>query len=826
MTRFGIALPLLLAGVFSGGLSGQTVTGSLDGHVVDPAGAAVAGAQVTAKSPQTGVERTTQSNESGYFNVAFLPIGTYDVTVTMSGFAGLSVKDNVVSLNKSTTLKLALQVSAVQTAITVEDSAQMIDVASGQIRRSIEDVMVAELPVGGRDFRNILAIFPGFQTNPSAGQNNFTLSSGSTVSFNGTGSRGAAFLTDGIGNDDYNENQNRQTVNVQTVKEMQVLTNAFSAEFGRGLGAVVLVSTKSGTNQTHGEAYWFHSNSALNARTYFSNASGMRYDNTGKLVPSVAKTSSRDHRLGGTAGGAVLKDRLFYFGSFERFWAPGESSVTTSLIPREFLTSAVNPSLPSAAADAAFIKSIADRFPTTLTPNNPSVSAYSWAGSMPRTRHDHDYTGRLDYRLGDRDFIYGRYQWSTVLTGLKEEPVKGENVRQDHKFQNTGVTWTHVFTPTITSEFRTGFGRRNMSVSFLDPTDRPPIIRWTATGFSNIMGNASQYPVTRVQNDFQYVYNVSMQLGSRNTLKFGTDIRRTQLNDRAENYNRGFWQFSSANNLTAFQNFQQGIVQTYTQGFGPSYVGERITEANFYAQDDFRVTRNFMLNLGARVELVGAPNEVNSLIPPDYKGRTYIDPRVGFSWSPNADSGLWKKLTGGPGNTAVRGGFGLFHGRVFQSIFAQIGASSRFNPPNAATLSWSNPNQEVADPAMGYVFTPGAPKSAVSLTYGDPDLRMPYTEQWNFTVERQLPWKAALSAGYVGNRGIGLLFYNWGNRAQFPVVSTQPASYGTQAQGIFTGVLFNQIDPNLFNTAPAPGSSRSRSPAPPPAAGTERTAPI
>jgi hypothetical protein len=106
---------------------------------------------------------------------------------------------------------------------------------------------------------------------------------------------------------------------VQTVKEMQVLTNAFSAEFGRGLGAVVLVSTKAGTNQMHGEAYWFHSNSALNARGYFANASGMRYDAAGKLVPSVAKTSSRDHRVGATSGGAILKDRLFYFGSFERF---------------------------------------------------------------------------------------------------------------------------------------------------------------------------------------------------------------------------------------------------------------------------------------------------------------------------------------------------------------------------------------------------------------------------------------------------------------------------------------------------------------------------
>jgi hypothetical protein len=263
--------------------------------------------------------------------------------------------------------------------------------------------------------------------------------------------------------------------------------------------------------------------------------------------------------------------------------------------------------------------------------------------------------------------------------------------------------------------------------------------------------------------------------------------------------------FASANNLTAFQNFQQGIVQTFTQGFGPDYVGERITELNFYAQDDFRVTRNLTLNLGARIERVGSPNEVNNLIPPDYKSNAYVDPRFGFAFSPTFSNSFLKKLTGGSGNTVFRGGFGLFHGRIYESIYSQIGASSRFNPPNAATLSFSNPNEEVANPTGGFVFRPGPPTSQASLTYSDPNLHMPYTEQWNFTIERQLPWRSAVQVSYVGNRGIGLLFYNWGNRAQFLVVSTQPASYGGTAQGIFTGTLFNQIDPNLFDSNPPPG---------------------
>jgi hypothetical protein len=160
-------------------------------------------------------------------------------------------------------------------------------------------------------------------------------------------------------------------------------------------------------------------------------------------------------------------------------------------------------------------------------------------------------------------------------------------------------------------------------------------------------------------------------------------------------------------------------------------------------------------------------------------------------------------MTGGANNTALRGGFGLFHGRIYQSIFSQIGASTRFNPPNAATLGWSNPEMSVADPTGGFVFRPGPPTAQVSLANVDPGLKMPYTEQWNLTLERQLKWNAALQVSYIGNRGIGLLFYNWRNRAQFPWTSTQPTTYSGAAN--FPGVRFDKVDSNLFNASPAAG---------------------
>ncbi len=782
----------------------QTVTGTLDGRVTDQAGAVVPGVKITAKSPETGVERTTQSNEVGYFQLPFLPLGPYEVRAAAQGFTTVITKDVEVTLNKTTTISLVLKVSTVQESVTVSDVAPLIDLASGQVRRSIDTTLAGSLPIGGRSFLGLTRLLPGFQTNPTSGQDNYTLSSGSSVSFNGTGTRSTSFLTDGVANDDVQENQHRQPVNISTIKEMQVLTDNFSPEFGRAFGAVVLVQTKSGGNQTHGEAYWYTQNSALNARGFFSNAAGSRIDPlTGKTVPNVAKAVSQSHRAGGTAGGAVIKDRLFYFGSLERFWEPGMLNTTTYLLPPEWRTPRVDPSVPDAAARAAWVQSVIDRFPANLTPNNAPVSPYAYTVPLPRSSHTHDYSGRADWRISDNDFLYGRYQFSNFYFGRTEEIVKGENVKQDHRFQSLGLTQTHVFSPTTTGEFRFGFGRRRMLVDFLDPADYPPIIRWSFTGFAPIIGNASAYPIRRFQNDFQYVYNVASQLGSRHTLKFGADIRRIQLNDRAENYNRGFWTFGSQAPYNGMENFLRGVVTTFQKGYGAAYVGLRMTELNFYGQDEFRATQRLTFNVGFRFESVGAPGEVNNLYDAGYGTDNYFEPRFGFAYSPPWSNGLLAELTGGPGNTSIRGGFGMFHGRIFQSVFGQIGANTRFNPPNGAAPTWTDPNMSVVDPTGGYVFKPGPPTTQVSLTAIDPNLSMPYTEQWNFTVERQLPWNAAFQASYVGNRGIGLLFYNQPNRAQFPFTSTQPATYS--GAGNFPGVTFDKVDPNLFNANPAPG---------------------
>ncbi|MEO6487648.1 MAG: hypothetical protein ABIO78_06890, partial [Thermoanaerobaculia bacterium] len=223
-----------------------------------------------------------------------------------------------------------------------------------------------------------------------------------------------------------------------------------------------------------------------------------------------------------------------------------------------------------------------------------------------------------------------------------------------------------------------------------------------------------------------------------------------------------------------------GCVSSYTKGYGPFNLKNSISEQNLYAQDDWRPTDNLTLNIGVRYERVGAPQEEDDKIDYQYSDNTYVDPRLGFAYAPNWASNRWLRgVTGGNGRFSIRGGFGIFHGRVFQSIFSQGGANVRFNPPNAANLGLTGvfpapySNFNLADPTNGYVFTPGVVPVGASLTIIDPDLQMPESRQWNLTFERQIFSQSRLRLSYVGTFGKDLLQYD---RDNLPLAPDQPGS--------------------------------------------------
>jgi hypothetical protein len=790
-TRVALFLLAFVVALSAAHVSAQTVTGTLSGHVVDSSGAVMPNVRVTAKNEQSGGVREATSNNEGYYLISFLPLGSYELTVVVPGFKTVEKKGLIIELNKNTVSDFTMQPSAVAATVEVTGEVPLIEATTGELKYSFDAKTVEDRPLPTRNFLHLAEIVPGFQTNAVSGQNNPTLSSGSSVNFNGTGTRGATFQVNGVNNDDSSENQNRQGVNVSTIAQVQILTNSFSAEFGRGYGAVVLVQTKSGTNAYHGDAYWFHVNSATTANELFRNAAGRNAQ--GRPIAPVPV--QRRHQYGFTGGGPIKHDALFFYGSFDQVRNGGFLGFTRDiLLPTERTPdpSVTNP------ADRAWIQGIIDRFPNVL-PNNLASSPRAFSTTAHFSFPDEDYTGRVDWKARSNDTFAFRYQYSHQLR-TADDVIRGERADQNNGQQNFGTTLTHVYSPRQVGELRFAVGRRRTRVDIAAGNDTP-VVRFSGTpGSGSLIGNAGAFPIHRFQTDYQYVYNHSLQSAGRMTIRAGTDIRLQQLNDLADNSTRGFYTFGVTPGQNAYDNFRRGFVTTFQKGYGPTNLGNRIKEFNYYVQDDIRLRRNLILNVGVRYEYIRPPKEVHRLVDYGFGDSHDFEPRIGFAYSP-AWSGNWiARITGGPGRFVIRGGYGIFHGRLFQSYFSQGGASIRFNPPNAAFKSFSN-SSSVSDPTGGFVFVPGPPTTRVSITRVDPRLRMPYTQQWNLTVQREFPAQLALTVSYSGNRGIGLPLYDLLNRAEFPIVAPNHPFVSAANRGR----LMSCIDPNLSNLNPAPG---------------------
>ena len=772
-------LTLIVAAAAISGVA-QTVSGTLRGTVTDTNGALVPNATIVARNTETGLERTVVTSGDGLFNITFLPIGIYTVEATRNDFNKVTRENVRISLNETTVLDIGLS-PTVAGEVTITAEPPPINSTSQQIAGTLTSERIMDRPVANQsNFLTLAETFTGYQENPTSGQNNPTSSSGSSINFNGTGSRGATFQINGVNNDDSSENQNRQGASLATIKEFQVITNSYTAEFGRGYGAVVLVQTKGGTNKIDGEAYLYHNDQALNAKSFFSH---------GK------KPVFRRNQFGGVVGFPIWPNKLFGFVSIDEVRNTGANTFSRDLPtaaernPANWFT-APGANTRDTPANRAFIQSVFDRF-NGLTPNDPR-SQRAFVGVQGFDFPANDYSARVDWNATSKDSLFARWQYTRQIFSA-DDVVVGERADQNNKQQNFGITWTHIFSSNISGEFRYGLGLRNTLVNIAAGNDTP-ILRFTSPEVNlvgtSIIGNAGSFPIQRYQTDNQFVYNLSWIVGGNHIVKAGLDIRRQKLDDLADSNSRGSWNFSGVcnggptvggeqfldpvtNRLSGWLQLINGCVTSFTKGYGPFFLENRIGESNFYAEDNWKVFPNLTLNIGLRYEFVNAPREAENLI--DYGFGNDSDnwePRVGFAYSPDFDGGILRTIFGRNGDSSIRGGYGIYHGRLFQSVFSQNGATVRFNPPNAFTYTRSgqatsdfNPFN-LSDPTNGFVFTPGvAPNIRAALTIIDPNLEMPYTQQWNLTYERQLPWSSALRLSYIGNRGIGLLKYTLDNLA-------------------------------------------------------------
>ena len=738
----------------------QTVTGTIQGTVTDTSGGVLPGVSITLTHGDTGTERVIITNGEGIYHAPFLQIGRYTAKAELSGF-GTVVRQNIdVRLNDTRVVDIRLNPSVTQ-EVTVTAEAPKVNLTNAEVKGSLTADQIMDKPtLNAGSFLTLAETFTGFQDNPTGGQNNPTASSGSSINFNGTGTRGATFQINGVNNDDSSENQNRQGAALSTILEFQVLKNGYSAEFGRGDGAVVLVQTKSGTNQFRGDVYLYQQNGAWNAKSFFAQA-----------APKPVRHRSQ---YGFTLGGPVIPSRLFAFGNVDRTKSDGENAYI-----RDFFTPAelAAPRLTrgnDTPANRAWIQSILNRFPSSFT-NNDSRSPRTFAGVAGFNFPDEDASARLDWSMSRSSTLTGRYQWTRQIRD-PQDIIAGEQAFQKNRQQNLGITWTRVLTSSMVGEARYGLGVRSTNVDIADGNDTP-IVRFTASPVSgSIIGNAGNFPIHRDQTDHQFVYNLSVQAFRTHSIRLGTDIRRQALDDLADNNSRGFWTFNASCGGVAYASpyaaMLDGCVQSYVKAWGPLFLENRQNEANVYAQDDWQIGRSLKVNLGIRYEYVAAPKEVENRVDYIFKADdNNIEPRLGFAYAPAWESGFLGKLAGGAGNFSVRGGWGIYDGRLFQSIFSQSGANIRFNPPNALSRTFNTqPNiLNVADPSLGFVFVPGPQTGRVSLTLPAEDLEMPSSTKWNIGFDRALPWNSTLRIQYQGNHNDKRLRYEQGNLPQSPL---------------------------------------------------------
>jgi Carboxypeptidase regulatory-like domain/TonB dependent receptor len=778
------------------------LTGDLQGTVFDPHGALVEGARITIRSVATGVAREVTSDSHGEFAALQLEVGEYRVQIEKAGFRTVNAPAEIRS-GEQTRLNVNLELGQVSDSVVVEGAVgPELDVSTAQISDSFSAKEVQDLPNLTRDplaYATLAAgVVPVSRDNPFLGSGSYNS--------NGQRGRGNNITVDNITSTDISTTGSSEigTLSLDAVQEIKLITNNYSAEFGRNSGSQYQIITKSGTNEYHGTVYWFHRNAALNARDFF--------DRTGRPTPFIR------NQWGFVAGGPIIKNHLFAFGHYEgiKIRGAGSGSVATVLTPAN-AAAIVDPT-----SKALFAAVGAPTDPSgQLSAPAPNVEdQYSWSLRVDETWH------------GGRDSITARYgtnpatRVSPSLTFVSSNLLNyGANVRfTDRQF---AFGFTHTFSPSVINQFRFGFGRSNpgfLPFTTLKPPFAPEL---QISGFDNgFLGESNIIPQGRVQNTFQYGDSVSYSRG-RHNFKFGLDATRYQANSFFDANFRGTFQFGS------LSDFQNGIPLAYTQRFGTSVRGNRSTDYFAFAQDDYRITNTLTLNLGVRFESSGGNSEVNNVLANLHTdvsgalggggtgplgtillgGEAYARnnnwaPRLGFAWNPNA------------GKLVLRGGYGWAYDYIFGNPVTNLRFTAPFVP--SITVQQFTGNNTYAQLAAGTAQAQADAKAAIgqflptqknfgSISPVDPKLQNPRADQWNFGMEYELFRSLLLKTGYVGTKGNRLLVsrqLNFVNPAVIPAPATSNTDeanrlatfrkvfVGETASGTFAN---NRLDPR-FNS--------------------------
>lgn len=784
--KLALSLALLFV-CFALSTFSQLTSGNLAGNVLDPSGATVAGAEVTVTNNATGVSNTTHSTSKGDYRFENLPVGTYSVAVTMTGFTKTEIKNVEIRLNATVTTNLSLRVNQASTTVEVSESTANIDTTTAQIQNSFESKQIADLPVtaSGSGVLNLALYDAGVASSGSVG-------AGTGPSVAGQRPRNNNFTVEGIDNNSGSVTGPLVYVPNDAVAEFSVLQNQFSPDFGHSSGGQFNTIVKSGANQIHGELYEYVQNRNFNAADNLFAVDGTplhpRYDN---------------NRFGGNVSGPIIHNKLFYFFDYEYnpIGQAGSAGLIFAPTSAGYSSLAAIPgvSQTNLAILQKYLPAAGTASPVSATPNSayPVVNGVTVpigqiSIATPSYSNSEAGVGSIDYTLSDHDSLRGRFilNRSGSIDTAASLPVFFQTEPNNNYL--VALSEYHNFSPTLINELRLGYNRNSNSVpagSYAFPgLDSFPNLVFYDLGVQ--LGPDPNAPQYGYQNTYQLTDDVTWTKGAH-TVKIGFDGQRNISPQSFTQRARGDYEYNS--------------VASYLMDDVPDYLAQRSAGNpvywgnrwlfGFYANDIWKVNPNLTVNLGVRYEYDTVPAAENSQVlnavasvpglitfGAPQPQTTNIMPRIGIAYSPGTN-----------GKTSIRAGFGT----NYDVLFDNLGLLSL--PPELSTTQDVTGNAGTNFLATGGLPATGPSASftaaqARALTSGYvPNVKRPESIQWNFGIQQEFGTNYVFESRYIGTRGLDLDVQSQINRQ--PVVNASNAIpvYLTMPSVATLGSLTNNL---------------------------------
>ncbi len=742
---------------------------SLTGTVRDSQGGAVPAAIIKLTDLGKQVPLTTVSNQEGLYVFPIVSPGDYSLKAEAPGFQVFTVSRIVLQVDQRERADVTLAVSGASATVDVTDNVAGVQTESSFIGDVIGSKTISDIPLNGRFFLDLALLAPGSVLASTNNRNGSTTASAfGAFSINSSGARSdsASFVLDGINLNDGTQIEFQPSV--EAIQEFKVQSNAFSAEYGRTAGVMVNGVTKSGTNGLHGTLFEFIRNDKLDALNFFDPPRAVEKSRTGETIAPFKRNI-----FGESVGGPVIlpgyngKNRTFFFENYEGRRLRETETFTTTV--------------PTLAQRAAVTNPVVAKLLTLIPiPNNSGSTVNNYTGQGPRDYNLDNTTVRIDHSINGKNLLFGTFIFEPDSRneasdlGTHNLPGFGD-YRVGHR-KLLALGYTHIFTPTLTGEFRAGGNRLHLNfMSEANLTGLTPAAFGLNTGVNDnfpdlrisggpAFGGISGEPQGRADTTIQSNYTMSWLRG-KHALKFGFEYRAFYNNSHNEGTG-GLISFSS------IASFLAGTPVTASIQRGAITPALSIPAYSGFIQDDYKVNARLTINLGLRYEYFGVGSArhgnleildftTNKLVQAGTNGASiykpdYLDfgPRVGFSWDPL-----------GKGKTVVRGGVGIYYDEPQVSI---AGAAAN-NSPFAITNTYSYSGIPIATP-----FVPG-PTASLSVNAITGDFKPARVPQYNFNLQHQ-SWDTIFQAGYIGSAGRRLPIvtdYNQGINGVRPI-----AGYG------------------------------------------------